>query len=89
MLIAAIVIGALGWGVAGLLYARWQRRAWPMEPPTRAVLLNHAGLPESCRTLKGEPPLTYSRPHGKDPATVYRRTGTAIVYQATGPRQPT
>lgn len=86
MLLIAVAI--LGWLVALVVTALYVRHQCPIEAPTRAVLLNSAGLPESVRTLRGAPPKEYARPHGRSPATIYHRIATAAVYQATEPRQP-
>jgi hypothetical protein len=87
VLAIAIILAVLGWMAAGYCYSRLRRRLVE-HTPTKAVLLNYAGLPESCRTLKGSAPREYTRPHGRGPATTYARAGIAIVYQATAPRQP-
>lgn len=76
----------LGFGLAGWLLAligaiRRGQHVCPVEQPTKAVLVNVAGLPESLRTLRGAPPQTYARPKGKAPAIIYHRIGTAVVYQ--------
>jgi hypothetical protein len=74
-------LALVGWGVALALFVALKRHTCPIEPPTKAVLVNKAGLPESIRTLRGAPRETYSRAHGKDPAWIYHRVGTAAVYQ--------
>lgn len=78
-MLEALAIG--GWLVALVLWCLRFQHVCPTEAPTRAVLLDHRGAPESCRTLRGSAPPTYHRPHGKGIATVYRRVGTAAVYQ--------
>lgn len=83
MVLTLATLAVLGWGTAAWLYLWRARHVCPVEVPTRAVLLNYAGLPESCRTLRKAPPESYSRPRGKDPALIYRRIGTAVVYQTT------
>lgn len=89
MLVWLLVCAAAGgWALAGWLWVAKRRHQCPIEPPTYAVLLNSAGLPESCRSLRTHPPATYSRPHGRLPATLYERVGTAALYRATAPRQP-
>lgn len=85
---ALAIIASLGWGVALALAIAFKWHTCPIEHPTRAVLVNAAGLPESMRTLRTAPPKEYTRPHGRGPAQVYPRIGTAVVYQATSPRQP-
>lgn len=82
---AAVAI--LGWIVAVVLAVYVWRHRCPVDPPTRAVLLNISGLPESIRSCRGPLPKTYTRNHGKQPPTVYAPAGTAAVYQATAPRQ--
>ena len=81
------VLLAVGW-VFTVALACWltsaiqrRRHVCPVDPPTKAVLVNAAGLPESVRSLKGAAPETYSRPKGKDPAIIYHRIGTAALYQ--------
>lgn len=76
-----ILLALVGWGVAGWLWQRARTHVCPVEVPTKAVLVNAAGLPESLRSIPRTPPETYSRPHGKGAATIYRRVGTAILYQ--------
>ena len=89
-----IAIAIVGWAVAVALAVDRRRYRQPVvfpahvaETPSRAVLVNSAGLPESLRTLRGPAPKEYTRPHGKGVATIYQRIGTAVVYQATAPRQ--
>jgi hypothetical protein len=82
------VVAALGWVTVLVLTVIMRRHRCPIEQPSRAVLVNHAGLPESIRTLRMAPPKEYTRPHGKQPPTIYTRIGSAVVYQATAPRQP-
>jgi hypothetical protein len=82
----AVAVGLLLLAIAGWLLALAGIRArrqhvCPIEQPDKAVLVNAAGLPESLRTLRGKPPVTYSRPKGKGPAILYHRIGTAVVYQ--------
>jgi hypothetical protein len=76
-----LALALIGWLAALVLGVQRYRHACPHDAPTRAVLLDHRGAPESCRTLRGAAPPTYHRPHGKGIATVYRRVGTAAVYQ--------
>lgn len=83
-----IVLAISGWGIALALAVALRRHQCPIEQPTKAVLVNSAGLPESLRTLRGPAPKEYSRPRGKGAATLYPRIGTAVIYQATEPRQP-
>lgn len=88
MLWVLLILAVSGWSVAGFLWSRSRRHRCPIAPPTKAVLVNHAGLPESIRHLRGAPPKSYSRPRGSGPATEYRPIGHAVIYQATSPRQP-
>lgn len=78
---ALAVLALVGWGIAGRLAFLRARHICPFQPPTKAVLLSRSGLPESMRSLKGAAPATYSRPHGKGPAILYQRVGTAALYQ--------
>lgn len=77
------VLALAGWALAYRLHIAKVDHVCPVEPPTKAVLINFSGLPESIRTLRGPAPKTYSRPRGHNPAIVYERIGTAAVYQAT------
>lgn len=81
MLIAISLAGWMLAGGLGLWVYRLRQHTCPVEQPTKAVLVNSAGLPESLRTLRGAPPVTYSRPKGRDAAILYHRIGTAAVYQ--------
>lgn len=81
MLIAISIVGWLLAGGLGLWVHRLRRHRCPIDVPTKAVLVNTAGLPESLRSLRGAPPVTYSRPKGRDAAILYHRIGTAAVYQ--------
>lgn len=87
MIWALLILAVSGWIAAGFFGARLRRHRCPIDPPTKAVLVNHAGLPESVRHLRGVPPKSYSRPRGSGPATEYRPAGHAVIYQATAPRQ--
>ena len=85
LLAIALVFALAGW--LGWLTSAMQRRrhvcpVCPIEQPSKAVLVNSSGLPESLRTLRGMPPKTYVRSHGKGKASEYRRVGTAAIYQA-------
>ena len=73
------------------LRALWFR--WPAIlplPPTgasRAVLYRADGTIDSVRTLKGPAPKEFTRPHGKEPATIYRlvrKVGPDVVYRQYG-----
>jgi hypothetical protein len=83
-----LILAIAGWGFALALAVALKRHRCPIEYPTKAVLVNSAGLPESLRTLRGPAPKEYTRPRGKGAATIYPRIGTAVLYQATEPRQP-
>lgn len=79
--VGLVALALAGWllALAGVVSRR--RHVCPIEQPEKAVLVNAAGLPESLRTLRGKPPLTYARPKGKAPAILYHRIGTAVLYQ--------
>lgn len=81
MLVVALAAALIGWSAALALYLQHQAHVCPIQPPTHAVLVNASGLPESLRQLRGTAPETYSRPHGREPATIYDRIGTAALYQ--------
>jgi hypothetical protein len=81
------VLALAGWALAYRLHIAKVDHVCPTESPSKAVLLNFAGLPESIRALRQAPPKTYSRPQGNKPAIIYERIGTAVVYQATSAKQ--
>lgn len=97
-MLAAVAI--LGW-LAALVLAilRWRHVCRPRvyQPVTttgtyplpeaglHAALYQADGTLESVRRLKGAPPPTIHRPHGRGPATVYRLCGldgTRARYEA-------
>lgn len=94
------LIAWIGWVVSSAGWAWCARRArlhrCVVDPPpshvnpddliTQAVLVDGSGQPESIRILRSTPPKEYTRPHGREAATVYARDGVAAVYRAT-PRQ--
>ena len=70
------------------LYWRWPRLL-PLPPHgvSRAVLYRSDGTIDSVRTLKGPAPQVFTRPHGKEPATIYRlvrKVGPDVVYRQYG-----
>lgn len=86
-----ILLGLAGWVTAWIVFARRTRPVEftppaetpaPSDTPQYAVLVNRAGTPESLRALRGAAPQAYSRPHGRGAASVYVRTGLAVVYRA-------
>lgn len=81
MLVVVAAVALIGWSAALALYLQQRSHVCPIQPPTHAVLVNASGLPESLRQLRGNAPETYSRPHGREPATIYHRLGTAALYQ--------
>lgn len=87
MIWALLLLAACGWGVAGFFWSRLARHQCPIAPPTKAVLINSAGLPESIRHLRGPAPKSYHRPRANAAPTEYRPIGHAVIYQATSPRQ--
>ena len=85
MTVLLLVLGAIGWGVAGALAVRLYRRrraealAVAPSPPTApdlgrfiAHLYAADGSLESQRQMRGTPPAMIYRPHGREPATRYR-----------------
>jgi len=81
VLIVLAALALMGWSAALALYLQHGSHVCPIQPPTHAVLVNASGLPESVRHLRKDAPETYSRPHGREPATIYYRIGTAALYQ--------
>lgn len=81
-LVVLAVLAIAGWFSAWRLYCQRRDHRCPIEQPTKAVLVNAAGLPESIRSLRGVPPKTYTRAHGRGVSTEYKRVGTAAIYQA-------
>lgn len=80
------VVALAGWAVAALLWRRQQQHVCPVERPTRALLLDASGRPESVRSLRGALPPVYTRPRKGQPAQVYAKCGVAAVYQASDQR---
>lgn len=80
------MLAVLGWGLALTLAALQRRRVKPFAKPTKALLVDVSGRPESLRTLHGDLPPTYTRPRKGKPSQVYAMGGVAQIYQATDER---
>ena len=74
-------LAVLGWLAALVLWVQRRQHTCLHEAPSKAVLIAANGIPESIRTLRGRPPQSYTKPHGKGIHTLYKRVGTAAVYQ--------
>ena len=81
-----VLLAVTGWVCAITLALLQRRRVRPFEKPSKALLLDKSGRPESVRTLRGDLPPVYTRPRKGQPAQVYEPCGVAQIYQATSER---